>query len=73
MTYRVASLYRHEQTEASDTWTIAHGIGAYPCVDVYVTSGGDLIKVMPEEVTYIDGQTCVLTFSEPLTGFATVC
>lgn len=71
--YRVASLYKHEQTEASSTWTIAHGMGVYPVVDVYVTSGSDLVKVMPEEVTYVDEQTCVLTFSEPLTGFATVC
>lgn len=70
--YRVASLYQHNQTEPSDTWTIPHGMGAYPCVDAYVTYEGDLVKIIPNEVTYVDAMTCVLTFSEPLSGFATV-
>lgn len=71
--FRVASLYQHNQTEPSDTWTIPHGMGVYPCVDVYVIHEGVTVKVIPKEVTYVDAQTCVLTFSQPITGFATVC
>jgi hypothetical protein len=72
MNLRVASLFKFEQTTASNTWTIVHNMGAYPCVDAYVTYEGDLVKIIPNEVTYVDAMTCVLTFSEPLSGFATV-
>lgn len=73
MIVHAASLYKHEQDTASDTWTIVHNLGMYPCVDVYTLIDGTLSKVIPDEVTYVNAATCVVTFVEPISGFATVC
>jgi hypothetical protein len=73
MTYRVVSLYQHVQEEEADVWTINHGTGSYPVVDVYVMIEGDLHKVIPSEVTYISPMVCTISFTEPYIGFAQVC
>jgi len=73
LTSRPDSFFQFTQSSASDTWTIVHGLGTYPSVDVYVNQSGTLTKVIPEEVTYVDNMTCTITLTEPLTGYATVC
>lgn len=72
LTRTVATSYTHTQTEASATWTIVHGVGGYPIVDAYTTQDGELLKIIPSEVTYVDANTCMLSFTVPFSGFATV-
>lgn len=69
---RVATSYKHEQTVPSTTWTIVHGGGGYPIVDAYVVENGETLKIIPSAVTFVDNNTCTLTFSTPRSGFATV-
>ena len=72
MDRRVATVYHHEQATASDTWTIAHGLKDYPVVDVYVMHNGDLQKIIPSAVNYVDLDTCIVVFTTPYSGYATV-
>jgi hypothetical protein len=64
--------YTHTQTTASDTWTIVHNVGLYPIVDAWTTIDNQLTKLLPLEVIYVDENTCTLTFSAAVDGFATV-
>ena len=69
---KVAGIYKHVQDTVSTTWTIAHGLGVYPIIDAWTIDGGDLKKIIPSEVNYIDANTCTLIFTLPISGFATV-
>lgn len=74
MDRRVASIYKHEheQSTPAATWTIAHGLKDYPIVDVYVMYEGDLQKIIPSAITYVDLDTCTVDFTTPYAGYATV-
>lgn len=67
-----STFYQHEQATASATWVIPHNLYRYPVVDVYTTIGGNLVKIMPNAVTYDSPTGCTLSFSTPFSGFATV-
>lgn len=69
---RLATSYTHTQDTADTLWTIVHNAGGYPIVDAYTVHNGETIKIMPAAVTYVDANTCTLTFSTPRAGFATV-
>lgn len=69
---RIATSYTHTQSEPALTWEIVHNMGGYPIVDAYTVNEGETLKIMPESVTYIDDNTCELTFITARTGFATV-
>ena len=69
---KVAVTYRHEQTTPSTIWTIAHGLGMYPIVDAFVTYNGELQKIIPAAVTFIDANTVQLSFTSAQSGYATV-
>ena len=72
----VPSTYRHTQSEASTTWTVAHNLGgngaSFPIVDVLTTEGGQTVKMMPLQVTVVDANTVSITFSVARTGTAIV-
>ena len=72
MDRRIGTSYLHEQTVASNSWVVVHNLGDYPIVDAYVMFEGDLTKVIPKGVTYQDKNTCLVTFTDPVTGVATV-
>lgn len=59
-----------EFSTANTVWLISHGLGAFPIVDVYVTINGEINKIMPAGVQYIDPNTCVISFSVPRSGTA---
>jgi hypothetical protein len=65
-------MYKHVQATASTTWTIAHYLKGYPVVDVYVTINGAQEKILASEVTYIDTDTCTVTFTMAFAGTAMV-
>ena len=69
---RLATSYTHTQDDAATEWTIVHNCGGYPIVDVYTEYDGEMVKIMPSAVTYVDANTCTITFSTPRSGFATV-
>lgn len=58
--------YRHDQMTAAAEWQVHHNLGFRPNVSV-VDSGGTNVE---GEVTHVDSNTLVLTFSSPFTGFA---
>ncbi len=74
---RVGSVTQFVQASPSSTWTITHGLNynqgtpIYPVVDAYTVIAGALTRVMPSAVARIDDATCTLTFSAPISGFAT--
>lgn len=72
ITRKVATVYTHTQGTASTTWSIAHNLGQYPIVDVYVTSEGSVQKIIPNGVTYVDANNCTVTFTSARAGHATV-
>lgn len=72
MTPTPAQNYQHVQETAATVWTIVHGMGMYPIVDVYIDVDGVVQKIMPKAITYVDPQTCTVTFNTARSGFATV-
>jgi len=72
LTKVLASVHRHVQTTASDTWVVAHNLQQYPAVDIYIDYLGEKHRILPLDVVYNDANTCTITFSVPRTGFATV-
>lgn len=68
----IARVHRHEQADPAAVWVINHNLGIFPIVDAWTMHEGDLQKILPAEVTYVDGNTCNLIFSTPITGYATV-
>lgn len=72
MSYKAVTTRSFEITAPALTWNINHGLGVYPAVDVYVTIGAEVQKIMPASVTYVDANNCTITFSEPRAGVAVV-
>ena len=72
ITSNATTSVKHIQTVAAATWTIVHGQGGYPIIDVYVPFEGGVQKVLPQSIVYIDGNTVEVQFSEARAGFATV-
>lgn len=68
----LAQKYNHVQDTPSDTWTIVHGFGGYPIVDVFINIDGAVQKVIPLGIIYIDSATCTVTFTSPQSGYASV-
>lgn len=63
----------HEQTIASDTWTISHNLGVRaPIVDTWITFEGNVVKIMPLSVVFTNVNTCVVLFNSPQIGTAVV-
>lgn len=61
------------QAVPSATWSIVHNLVGYPILDVYVDAGdGTVQKMLPKGLTYIDENTCEVSFSTARSGFATV-
>jgi hypothetical protein len=73
MTNRVSTIYQHVQESASDSWAVEHNLGGYPTVEVFIMVHGELQKVIPRAVTYVDANSCTVSFTAAYTGFAQVC
>ena len=58
--------YTHCQLQASDAWTIEHGLEKYPSVSI-VDSGGSIVV---GEVTYIDENRLTVYFTSSFSGMA---
>lgn len=77
MASMVPSMYTHTQSTASTEWVILHNLGGsgghgIPIIDVLVSENGNMVKMMPEDITIVDQYTATLTFSSPQSGVAIV-
>jgi hypothetical protein len=72
MTQKIAMVYTHVQDTPDTLWTINHKLGIYPIVDCYVTDNGVNQKILPSAITFVDLNTCTVTFTAPIAGHATV-
>lgn len=70
MARKFAPSKKHEQTTASDTWTINHGMNSKPSVSVFVNYKGTVQEMLPKSVQYPDDNTVVIGFSQPYSGEA---
>ena len=64
------AFYDHVQDEAATTWTIDHGLGHYPIIDVLVDYQGSRQKVLPLSIISTTADQTLVTFSIALTGSA---
>lgn len=58
--------HRHQQLTPSTTWTVLHGLGKRPSVDVF-DSAGDPID---GDVEHLTDNSLTITFSAPVGGEA---
>lgn len=58
--------FEHVQGSASATWTIAHNLGFYPSVTVFLSSG----DVVEGAISHVDQDNLTLTFSVAISGTA---
>lgn len=68
----IATNFKFTQETAAALWTIKHNLGVYPILDVYVLTNNGVQKIMPGTITYVDKNTCTVSFSTPYSGFALV-
>lgn len=64
----------HEQTVASTTWVLSHGLGHYPIVRVFIPTGVDspetFEEVQPASIVHDSIMQTTITFSVAYTGRA---
>lgn len=68
----LAGVFTYIQEAASSEWTVVHNLGYYPICDVYTVADGVQTKMMPQNIAYVDANTCVITFSKAFSGIAVV-
>ena len=62
--------YVHEQTEASDTWVVNHGLGRMVTVQTFDSDGVEVLGEVVQDMTGLN--TVTIRFSEPVSGYAVV-
>lgn len=60
------STYIHTQADPSNSWVIEHSLGKYPSVTVLNSAK----EVLLADVTYIDSNSLVISFSTSEVGYA---
>jgi hypothetical protein len=58
------------QLNPATTWTINHGFGHKPAVDVIIDTGQGRVKIMPQEVRHVSDTQLMITFANPESGVA---
>jgi hypothetical protein len=74
MTYSIiTNTYVHQQTTASDTWTITHNLQkTAPIIDCWIDNNGDVLRILPNTTTVIDENTIEVTFTDAWAGSANI-
>ena len=60
--------YTHIQSSPSISWSINHGMNAYPVSDAIITLDGTRQKILPDMVEYVDSDNLLIRFSQPQAG-----
>lgn len=71
LTTRIPTLFTYEQVAPATSWTIVHNFNGYPAIDVYVMYEGQLNKIIPNSISYIDANTAQVNFTTAYAGYAT--
>lgn len=59
------------QSTPSNTWTIYHGMGQHPLVEVNAYDDNNVLqKAFPQDVVQVDVNTVLVTWSTPRRGIA---
>ena len=73
MSFEATTTFIFEQSDLSDTWTIVHNLSVRaPVVDTWLEIDGQIVKIMPDRVEYVNPSTCRVYFTSPQTGTAVV-
>lgn len=65
--------YNHSQTSASASWAINHALNSDSVVvDVMIDNGGNLEKILPQDIRINDANNITITFSSAQTGRARI-
>lgn len=65
--------YNHTQGSASATWNINHALASNSVVvDVMVDNGGNLEKILPQDIRIVDANNITITFSAAQSGRARI-
>ena len=72
--YSRVNVFTHEQTTASDTWVIVHNLGTVkaPIVDCWIDIAGDVVKIIPNMVEFVNVNSCTVHFTSVQTGTAVI-
>lgn len=66
-------IWAYEQTAPASTWSINHGMGSNPMVEITAyDDSGVLQKSFPHSVTHVDDNNVTVQWSSPRRGFATL-
>ena len=68
-----AQAFEHTQSVAADTWVIAHGLGYYPIVRVFIPTTGSPVgdqEILPASIVHNSVMQVTITFSGNQTGRA---
>ena len=60
--------YTHNQLTPSTDWVVNHNLDSYPVSDVIIDDGGERLKTLPLSLEYINSNTVLVRFSNPITG-----
>lgn len=60
--------YQHTQSTPATEWIVQHDLDRYVVQDTFFDIGGNLSKVLPASVEYIDSNSIKIVFSEAQTG-----
>jgi hypothetical protein len=60
--------YKHDQTTADTVWTIMHSLGKQGSIQTFDTTGRQIYGCMQQ----ISDNESIVTFSTPISGYATV-
>lgn len=69
---QISTNFKHIQEVASNLWTIKHNLSSYPVIDIFVSKNGEIVRILPLEIIYEDGNNCTISFTDDFTGFALV-
>lgn len=64
--------FSYEQASPSDEWIVQHNLNKKVVVDVLVNYQGNLTKILPSEILFIDNYSIKIKFSKPMTGYVRV-
>jgi hypothetical protein len=60
--------YTHEQLVPATEWTVVHDLNRHVVSDVFFEVGGNLEKVLPASVEYVDANTIKIIFTAAQIG-----
>lgn len=65
--------FQHFQEDASSSWLIEHdrNINFFICA-VFVNKGRELSMITPEKIEWLNSESILIEFFEPVTGFANI-